>query len=159
MFIRSIKVPSSSGAVHEYVRVVESVREHGRVKQRLVLNRDVGAAGHLPLTGLALAPTAAPPFTVTAPAALTLVKGYPLEVPVRFEVRYRLAVDATGLVVPIRSPEPELPIPAEARRWWAFAPGVLAGWPVRPWERGQILRDPRFAVLTHDHAFASWASG
>jgi transposase len=38
MFIRSIKVPSSSGAVHEYVRVVESVRENGRVKQKLVLN-------------------------------------------------------------------------------------------------------------------------
>src|SRR5271165_583574 len=38
MFIRSIKVPSSSGVVHEYVRVVESVREHGRVKQKLVLN-------------------------------------------------------------------------------------------------------------------------
>jgi transposase len=38
MFIRSIKVPSSSGAGHEYVRVVESVRENGRVKQRVVLN-------------------------------------------------------------------------------------------------------------------------
>jgi transposase len=38
MFIRSIKVPSSSGAVHEYVRVVESVRDNGRVKQRVVLN-------------------------------------------------------------------------------------------------------------------------
>jgi transposase len=38
MFIRSIKVPSSSGAVHEYVRVVESVRENGRVRQKLVLN-------------------------------------------------------------------------------------------------------------------------
>lgn len=38
MFIRSIKVPSSSGLVHEYVRVVESVRENGRVKQKLVLN-------------------------------------------------------------------------------------------------------------------------
>jgi hypothetical protein len=38
MFIRSIKVPSSSGVVHEYVRVVESVRENGRVRQRLVLN-------------------------------------------------------------------------------------------------------------------------
>src|SRR3982750_1228364 len=38
MFIRSIKVPSSSGVVHEYVRVVESVREDGRVKQKLVLN-------------------------------------------------------------------------------------------------------------------------
>jgi transposase len=38
MFIRSIKVPSSSGAVHEYVRVVESVRENGRVKQKIVLN-------------------------------------------------------------------------------------------------------------------------
>ena len=38
MFIRSIRVPSSSGAVHEYVRVVESVRENGRVRQRVVLN-------------------------------------------------------------------------------------------------------------------------
>jgi transposase len=38
MFIRSVKVPSSSGVVHEYVRVVESVRENGRVKQKLVLN-------------------------------------------------------------------------------------------------------------------------
>ena len=38
MFIRSVKVPSSSGVVHEYVRVVESVRDNGRVKQRLVVN-------------------------------------------------------------------------------------------------------------------------
>src|SRR5215475_1315083 len=38
MFIRSIKFPISSGVVHEYVRVVESVRENGRVKQRVVLN-------------------------------------------------------------------------------------------------------------------------
>ncbi len=38
MFIRSIKVPSSSGAVHEYVRIVESVRENGHVKQRVVAN-------------------------------------------------------------------------------------------------------------------------
>jgi transposase len=38
MFIRSIKVPSSSGVIHEYVRVVESVRENGRVRQKLVLN-------------------------------------------------------------------------------------------------------------------------
>ncbi len=38
MFIRSIKVPSSSGAVHEYVRIVESVRENGRVKQKVVAN-------------------------------------------------------------------------------------------------------------------------
>src|SRR5271170_1177789 len=38
MFIRSIKVPSSSGVVHDYVRVVESVRENGRVRQKLVLN-------------------------------------------------------------------------------------------------------------------------
>jgi hypothetical protein len=36
--IRAIKVPSSSGTVHEYVRVVESVRENGRVKQKVVLN-------------------------------------------------------------------------------------------------------------------------
>jgi transposase len=38
MFIRSIKVPSSSGVVHECVRVVECVRDNGRVKQKVVLN-------------------------------------------------------------------------------------------------------------------------
>ncbi len=32
MFIRSIQVRSSAGIVHEYVRVVTSVRENGRVK-------------------------------------------------------------------------------------------------------------------------------
>jgi transposase len=38
MFIRSIKVPSSNGTVHEYIRIVESVRAHGRVKQKVVAN-------------------------------------------------------------------------------------------------------------------------
>jgi transposase len=44
MFIRSVKVPSSSGTVHEYVRIVESIWEKGRVKQKVVANlgrRDV----------------------------------------------------------------------------------------------------------------------
>jgi len=44
MFIRSVKVPSSSGTVHEYVRIVESVWEDGRVKQKVIANlgrRDV----------------------------------------------------------------------------------------------------------------------
>jgi len=38
MFIRSIQVRSSSGTVHEYVRVVASIREKGRVKQKVVAN-------------------------------------------------------------------------------------------------------------------------
>ncbi len=38
MFIRSVKVPSSSGTVHEYVRIVGSVREHGKVKQKVIAN-------------------------------------------------------------------------------------------------------------------------
>lgn len=38
MFIRSIKVPSSSGTVHEYVRIVGSVRENGKVKQKVIAN-------------------------------------------------------------------------------------------------------------------------
>jgi hypothetical protein len=44
MFIRSIKVRSSSGTLHEYVRIVESVWKPGRVKQKVVANlgrRDV----------------------------------------------------------------------------------------------------------------------
>lgn len=38
MFIRSIKVPSSSGTVHEYLRIVSSVRHKGKVKQKVIAN-------------------------------------------------------------------------------------------------------------------------
>jgi len=36
MYIRTVKVPSSSGMINEYVRVVEAYREGGKVKQRVV---------------------------------------------------------------------------------------------------------------------------
>jgi transposase len=36
MYLRTVKVRSSSGAVNEYVRVVEAYRENGKVKQRTV---------------------------------------------------------------------------------------------------------------------------
>lgn len=36
MYLRTIKVPSSNGSVNEYVRVVESYREDGKVKQRTI---------------------------------------------------------------------------------------------------------------------------
>lgn len=38
MFVRSIKVKSSNGTVHEYVRIVGSVRENGKVKQKVIAN-------------------------------------------------------------------------------------------------------------------------
>src|SRR5512143_850114 len=38
MYPRTVKVRSSSGAVNEYVRVVEAYREGGRVKQRVVVD-------------------------------------------------------------------------------------------------------------------------
>lgn len=38
MFIRSVKVPSSNGSVHEYVRIVSSVWERGKVQQKVVAN-------------------------------------------------------------------------------------------------------------------------
>jgi hypothetical protein len=38
MFVRSIKIRSSSGEVHEYVRIVASLREDGRVKQKVIAN-------------------------------------------------------------------------------------------------------------------------
>src|SRR5712692_8022371 len=36
MYIRTIKVPSSSGSVNEYVRIVEAYRDNGKVKQRVI---------------------------------------------------------------------------------------------------------------------------
>ena len=44
MYLRTVKVPSSNGTVNEYVRVVESYREDGKVKQRTIADlgrRDV----------------------------------------------------------------------------------------------------------------------
>ena len=38
MFIRCLKVPSSNGSVHEYVRIVASVRDNGKVKQKVIAN-------------------------------------------------------------------------------------------------------------------------
>ncbi len=36
LFIRSVQVPSSNGTVHEYIRIVGAVREHGRVQQKVI---------------------------------------------------------------------------------------------------------------------------
>jgi transposase len=36
MYVRTVKVPSSSGTINEYVRVVEAYRHNGKVKQRVV---------------------------------------------------------------------------------------------------------------------------
>ena len=36
MYLRIVKVPSTNGSVNEYVRVVESFREGGKVKQRTI---------------------------------------------------------------------------------------------------------------------------
>lgn len=69
MFIRSVKVPSSSGVVHEYVRVVESVRENGQVKQKVILNlgrRDT-LVTLLPLLQRFLNGDAAPPLEPDGP--------------------------------------------------------------------------------------------
>jgi transposase len=47
MYLRAIKVASSSGKINEYVRIVEAYRQDGKVKQRVVANlgrKDVLAA-------------------------------------------------------------------------------------------------------------------
>jgi transposase len=38
MFLRTVKVTSSNGTAHEYVRVVTSVREQGKIRQKVVAN-------------------------------------------------------------------------------------------------------------------------
>ncbi len=38
MFIRSIKIPGPGGSHYEYLRLVESYRQDGKVKQRVVAN-------------------------------------------------------------------------------------------------------------------------
>ena len=38
MFLRTVKVAGGAGVQHEYVRLVEAYREHGKNKQRIVCN-------------------------------------------------------------------------------------------------------------------------
>jgi transposase len=38
MYVRTIRVPSSNGTINEYVRVVEAYRDHGKVKQRIIVD-------------------------------------------------------------------------------------------------------------------------
>jgi transposase len=38
MFVRSVKIRSSNGTMHEYVRIVSSVRDNGRIKQKVIAN-------------------------------------------------------------------------------------------------------------------------
>jgi transposase len=47
MYLRTVKVPSSSGKINEYVRIVEAYRENGKARQRVVADlgrKDVLAA-------------------------------------------------------------------------------------------------------------------
>ena len=75
----------------------------------------------------------------------TLNLPLPAQGPVRFEVRYRVPVAPGFLARIVRSPDPGLPGGAvEIRRWWAFAPEVLPGWPIQAWERGAATDLPTF---------------
>ena len=38
MFLRTVKAAGGAGVQHEYVRLVEAYREHGKNKQRVVCN-------------------------------------------------------------------------------------------------------------------------
>src|SRR6185436_5265453 len=42
MYVRTVNVPSSSGAVNQYVRIVQAYRDGGKVKQRVIA--DLGRA-------------------------------------------------------------------------------------------------------------------
>ena len=53
MFFRIVRAAGGKGVQHEYVRLVESYREHGKPKQRVVCNlgrKDLLA--HVSLLGL-----------------------------------------------------------------------------------------------------------
>ncbi len=54
---------------------------------------------------------------------------------VRFEVRYRLPVAPGWPTRRVASAVPDVlgGTPA-VKQWWAFAPGMLPGWPARPWD-------------------------
>jgi transposase len=72
MYVRIVKVRSSSGSVNEYVRIVESFRQDGKVKQRVVadLGRKDVLAGLLPQLQRLLQGQVAPePNVALGPAA------------------------------------------------------------------------------------------
>jgi transposase len=140
MFIRSIKVPSSSGVVHEYVRVVESVRDNGRVRQKVVLNlgrRDT-LVTILPLLQRFLNGEPAP----------TLPHDGPLEA---------LEASTWGPVLVVRHFFDQLglwPLLASCRRWPRLQPDEDPDddWP----SRVLALIANRLVHPTSEHALAGW---
>ena len=60
---------------------------------------------------------------------------------VRFEVRYRLPAPRGWPTRAFESPAPLAAGAPAPKRWWAFAPGTLPGWPSRPWEQTTDLPD------------------
>jgi transposase len=140
MFIRSVKVPSSSGVVHEYVRVVESVRENGQVKQRVVLNlgRRDSLVTLLPLLQRFL----------LGDAALPLEHDGPMQV-----------VDAStwGPVLVVRHFFQQLglwPVLDSCRRWTRLLPNEDPDddWP----SRVLVLIANRLVRPCSEHALAGW---
>ncbi|MCI0705407.1 MAG: hypothetical protein L0241_30470, partial [Planctomycetia bacterium] len=70
----------------------------------------------------------------SATASETLSIPIPAGSDVQFEVRYRLPTSEGWPTRAVTSLAPGLPGNPPVRRWWAFAPGVLPGWPSRPWD-------------------------
>jgi hypothetical protein len=80
----------------------------------------------------------------------------PVGTGVRFEVRYRLPVAPGWPTQRVDSPVPRVAgNTPTVHRWWVFGPGVLPGWPARPWETtgseppllgGPLTGEPRALV-------------
>jgi hypothetical protein len=73
---------------------------HRPASQSFPVSREAGVAGMLTLRRFLLARTSAVPFQLTAPPPLTLVKGYPVEVPIRLtrsKGQEKLAIQLTSV--------------------------------------------------------------
>src|SRR5260370_9699937 len=140
MFIRSIKVPSSAGVADEYVRIVESVPENGRVKQKVVLNlgrRDTPLT-LLPLLQRFLHGDAAPPLEHDGPIQV-------------------LDASTWGPVLVVRHFFQQLglwPLLDSCRRWSRLLPGEDPDddWP----SRVLALIANRLVRPLSEHALAGW---
>jgi transposase len=145
MYLRSVHVPSSSGKIHQYLRIVEAYRQDGKVKQRVIadLGRKDTLAALLPqLQRVLLGPeAAAAQGAAEAPRVLEAATWGPMLVVRELAGRLGLTDLLRGL----------LPNQSRNEEQEKDAPRVAP-----PAERALVLIANRLIRPGSEHALAGW---
>src|SRR5438876_2838985 len=133
MYVRTIKVRSTSGAINEYVRVVEAYRHNGKVKQRVVA--DLGRKDLL---------------VELLPKLQRLLSGDPAVAKVVPADAEMIDASTWGPVLAVRSVFDQLGLWSVLDRWLGKAEDVPFA------DRAFVLVANRLVAPSSEHGLAGW---